>query len=383
MVSVEQLLDERRGEIKRSLDRIAVTLNAPLSHTGIDSPWKARLQPIVAAEVARLVERLDTIRGDPPRQFVELATIERRSERIATEALAFVGGISARLAGLDNGVSRLGDELLKAVATPMVQGYQPIAIPSGSEFIDVLSEVIRIRYPGSGIWDLPVVLHEFGHFLVRRLPRHTEPSVHSIIRRERDAAASRGAFAEELWSDTFATYAGGPAYPFAALHRFDPAGAADDELPSHPSAMRRFSAMHRTLGHLQQAWVRTGRFAGSLAEPVGLVTDLWHARLRAAGVQPKANQLDQRSAASLAAEFIDILDRDSPVIRYDDGRLAAAVRLSLEEDNVVMPPGAALIDLLNGAWWARSRAQAQLTDRNIDSITKGIVNVCGGEAHGW
>ena len=222
------------------------------------------MQPVVANEVARLRERLDTLPDGQSQPWSALAELERLTQLLASETLAVVGGISIRGTGLDPGADDLPEALLAAVARKMALGYEFITVPSGSEFIDVMSDVIRVRYPGTGVWDLPVVLHEFGHFLVDHLPRSAEPSVSAIIERERAASPKRGYFAEELWADTFATYAGGPAYAFSAMIRLDVVSAAEDDPPSHPSAMKRVAAIQFTLDRSQAAWQRRRRAAGSL-----------------------------------------------------------------------------------------------------------------------
>jgi hypothetical protein len=385
VVPPEQLLTERRRELETFLARIEQTLAAVVPVSEMSGQWVKRLQAIVHAEVKRLEERLAGVGGDLPRKLAELGEIERLIERIATETLAFVGGVTARSLGIDGGLCDWADALLAAVAEPMLQGYQPIALPSGSEFIDVVSEVIRVRYPGVGIWDLPVVLHEFGHFLVRRLPPGKEPSVSSVIRREREPLDEcgglrevpyLGAFAEELWADTFATYVAGPAYAFSALDRMDPTTACDDQMPSHPSAVRRSGAILSTLDHLQDKWVGRGRVAGSLAVPVALVSERWRSRLAAAGVSTDAREPERQHASALAAEFVAILDRDSPAVRYDDGRVAAEIQHGLDIDEPSLPAGAGLVDLLNGAWWARYEAETQMRQVRVDKIGRAVKAMC-------
>jgi hypothetical protein len=256
----------------------------------------------------------------------------------------------------------------------MALGYTGITVPSGSEFIDLMSDVIRVRYPGTGVWDLPVALHEFGHFLVAHLPRSAEPSVWAVIERERAVSPRLGYFAEELWADTFAAYAGGPAYAFSAMVRFDPVSAAKDAPPHHPSAVKRVAAILVTLGRSQAAWQRGRRFSGSLQEPITLTRDLWRDRLAAAGVTARPDAGDLAYAEGIAGEFLAILDRDWPGIRYDDTQRAAAVRQGLDDGKPQAPPGAGLIDVLNGGWWARRKAEAELRDTGV--ITEQVGRLC-------
>lgn len=366
-----RLFEERRKQLGDFLRQIEGTVG-PLA--GGPDPRMSRLQPVVANEVARLRERLETLPDGQGQPWAALAELERLTQLLASETLAVVGGISMRVRGLDSEAGELPEALLAAVAGSMALGYEFITVPSGSEFIDVMSDVIRVRYPGAGVWDLPVVLHEFGHFLVGHLPRSAEPSVSAIIDRERSASPRRGYFADELWADTFAAYVGGPAYAFSAMARFDVVGAAEDAPPSHPSAMKRVAAIRLTLGHSQTAWQRRRRAAGSLEVPIASAEDLWRNRLRAAGVATEPDATDRTYAEELAGQFIGILDRDWPRIRYDDTRRAAAIRQGLDDGQPELPRDAGLIDVLNGGWWARRNAEAEFGDADV--ITEQVSHMC-------
>jgi hypothetical protein len=366
-----RMLSEKRDELGGFLRRIEGAVVAPAQE---NDPRISCLQPIVSMEVARLQERLDTLSGNRGQQWRLLSEVERLTQRLATETLAVVGGSGIRATGLDNGACALADAMLATITRTMALGYEPITVPSGSEFIDVLSDVIRVRYPGTGVWDLPVVLHELGHFLVRRLRRESEPSVSTIIERERDKAPYRGYFAEELWCDVFGAYVGGPAYAFSALLRFDAAAAHEDDRPSHPSPMKRAAAIRFTLGRSQAAWRRKDLAAGSLEAPVALAEQLWLERLEASGTRPESRAEDREYADDIAREYLAILDRDLVVIRYDDARHAAAVRRGLDEGEPTVPKGAGMVDVLNGGWWARRVARAEF--RDVQVITEAVSQMC-------
>jgi hypothetical protein len=366
-----RLFEERRRELSGFLRRIEGTVS-PLAAAG--DARLGRLRPVIVNEVARLRERLDTLPAAAVLSWTDLADLERLTSRLAEETLAVVGGISLRAGGLDGDPGDLAEALLARVARAMTLGYTFITVPSGSEFIELMSDVIRVRYPGTGVWDLPVVLHEFGHFLVSHLPRSAEPSVWAVVGRERGVSPKRGFFAEELWADTFAAYVGGPAYACSALVRFDPASAAEDAPPYHPSAVKRAAAVFTTLSRSQAAWQRRQCFAGSLAEPITLARSLWQARLAAAGVTAEPDEDDLGNAEVLAGEYLAILDRDWPGIRYDDAQGAAAIRQSLDDGRPELPSEAGLIDIMNGGWWARRNAEAGL--RDTGAIAGQIEDLC-------
>jgi hypothetical protein len=365
-----RLFRERCAELSGILHRIDHIV-PPQKYAGGRT---RRLQLVVAKEVARLHEQVSRLSGDTAQGWDGLASLERLAQRLAGETLAAVGGVIIRAAELDGDTCNIADALITSISTRMTLGYELVTVPSGSEFIDLMSDVIRVRYPGTGVWDLPLSLHEFGHFLVTHLPRSSEPSVATIVEQERAERPYRGFFAEELWADTFATYVGGPAYALSALERFDVVRPDDDEKPSHPSPMKRAAAIRLTLHGSQAAWERKDLAAGSLVESIASSEQLWRDRLTASGWEEQPASEDVQSAERLAETFISILDRDWTVIRYDNASRAAAVRRGFEAAQPELPPGAGLIDVLNGGWWARRIAQTNL--QNIQPISEGVLSMC-------
>jgi hypothetical protein len=351
MMKASVEFSRRREEIGSTLEAVRDAL-AQLADA--DAVWVDSLSPIIEAEVARLNEELSQTEGSSELHWLALADISRKAERIAAEALAFVGGMAARSANLDQGQCTLADDLLRAITEGLLIGDAPITLLAASEYVDVLSEVVRVRYPGRGIWDLPIVIHELGHSVVARFtPTRDGDTPSTIIGRERTIARYRGAFADELWADTFAAYIGGPAYAFAALSRFEPSKARDDQRPTHPAPLTRAVVIFATLTRLQTAWTSSHRAGGSLAPMISLAEAFWSSRLNAAAVAPAPEEHVVRYASELAAEFVSILDREHVVLRYDDARAAAAVRRHLLEDEQLNGEYG-LVDVLNGAWWARS-----------------------------
>jgi hypothetical protein len=410
-----------RRELESSLQALSGTLAplAPQSAELVD-----RLRPIVTAEAARLRERLDRIDGDPSQQWPRLVALAADVERLAAEVLAFVGGVAARAAGLDGGLCDMADRLIDDTARQLLVNYHAITLPAAGEYIDVLSEVIRVRYPGRRIWDLPFALHELGHFLVTRFhpaggarqalaadaaeQTQADDTPARIIEREQIVGERvvpyRRAFAEELWADTFATYVCGPAYALAALTRFDPATANSDRKPTHPAATMRAGAIFATLERSQEAWQRSGKAAGSLQPLIALATRVWQARLRAVGADAQADaqvaaqaiaqadaqpaaQADAQPAAKmrregerLAVEFVGLLDRQSVASRYTNAREAGFVRGWLVEGGE-RPTQHSLLDVLNGAWWARCAPTQDGAAVALDQIEDAACTICANIQH--
>lgn len=357
---------ERRCEdVKRSLGVLGRTLLQAGDNGQAD--LVARLGLIVDAEVARVgVELSDVQAGD----WASLAEPAAKAERLAAETLAFVGGLSARAKRLDRTSCSLADELLAWVAARMSMQYEPVTLPASSEYVNVLSEVIRVRFPGRGIWDLPLVLHEFGHFLVRRFRQTRDGDAPAdIIRRESEKRRYLGAFAEELWADTFATYVGGPAYAFSLLSRFDPLRAHADSRPTHPAAIRRAAAIFATLASLERAWAGLGRGAGSLAPAISLVQARWTGLLRAAGVAVSSDAESQGQAVNLVGAFIEILDREHAAVRYENAQSAEDVRWYLLGQGP-RPENHTPVSVLNGLWLARARVESRGGPDNLTDLAE-------------
>lgn len=355
----------RRTQVRRVLDVLELALEQ--SSGTLETALVQSLTPIARSEIARVRQELCKIGSPDDDGWKELAALSEKVRRIADETLAFVGGLAARTAGLDRETCVLADELISAFATALQVGAQPVTLPSAGEYIDVLSEVIRVRFPGRGLWDLPIVLHEFGHLLAARF-RSTRPGPvpSDIFAGERERKHYRGTFAEEYWADTFATYAGGPAYAFAALSRFEPARASFDQGVTHPAAVKRASAIFQTLEALQATWEKSDSSGGTLRPAIDRARDSWHAVLASAGVDPALEVEDLQLVGGLTTSFIAILEREHPGVRYANASRAAQVRRFLAGQGA-QPDDCSLLDVLNGAWWLRSTmapdvAFEQLTD---------------------
>jgi hypothetical protein len=127
---------------------------------------------------------------------------------------------------------------------------------------DPHADIIRIRYPLSAVWDIPIAVHEFGHFISRRIQQKRadgstflpfevqKAAVLEQKQAERPDAAQPAAanaqspaqraidwpiYMDELFADILATYAIGPAFAFSAVMlRFDPLTSTVHEDGKHP-----------------------------------------------------------------------------------------------------------------------------------------------------
>ena len=135
--------------------------------------------------------------------------------------------------------------MLASLTTTLRSPSAPPSLPAPGEYVDLLSDVIRVRFPGGSVWDLPIAVHELGHFAAGRLrpDRRSRTSVEDIIARERADKRYLGYFADELFADTFATFVAGPSYAYTCMTtRFTPQSAYEDDhrlTPNRPIACSR------------------------------------------------------------------------------------------------------------------------------------------------
>lgn len=293
-------------------------------------------------------------------------------ERLVKAYLAFLEGALVRSARLDRGICDVADAFLKQLARVTVTEWSRFTIVSDGEFYAPLTDIIQLRYPHFSVWNLPVLAHEFGHYVTPRLMdrlagtnplaeyrREVRKSFESRFPagvRERESA-SIVAQLDEFIADTFATYTTGPAFACASLLlHFDPAHA-DDDPPEHPSDDRR--------AYVLLAMLEQRPEYRKIADMLRLV---WESSLRAAGRQPMA--ATDRFLDDIARRMADIWERIAPSAKLssDDWARAAALssaRLAAAPEMRLATPR----DILNAAWLCRlSATEAEVPALNESAL---------------
>src|SRR5262249_51406054 len=96
------------------------------------------------------------------KQFQE---IQDRCQYLFRECLAFMQGALIRVTALDNGLCQIADSLIKVLNHRAGNlGWDRLTVLADAEFYRDMADIIRLRFPGMNIWNLPVVAHEFGHY---------------------------------------------------------------------------------------------------------------------------------------------------------------------------------------------------------------------------
>lgn len=301
--------------------------------------------------------------------------LKRKFAPIFEESLAFVEGLLARQAGIDGGLCDIADALLRDLDFQVADlGWWGTTVLAKDEFFQDLVSIIRLRFPETSIWNLPVAAHEFGHFVVQEIEeapdgRYTEylDRFGSLFVAESNGARSGPPrYLHEYYADLFATYALGPAYAYTCLLlRFDPV-KADIDGDTHPRASMRAHLILTMLEQMNAA----GRPAGAWT---GLIKNLrawWQANLAAAKPHRASPSEDMMFLLeSLAEELHTRLLQRLPNVRYNGWACANRLRAAL------LPGGASrslernttLADVLNAAWLCRINTQNNAFDE-IDAI---------------
>jgi hypothetical protein len=177
----------------------------------------------------------------------------RMAEQLRTEVFCYVAGALLRREGIDQGVGRTADLLLDELAeharleNPLVTS---LSFTNEPESLNPMINLVRLRFPGAGVWDLPLLAHEFGHHLMHGLSddmdRDRRPIV-GLVDKLGAMGAESARHMEELFADVCATYALGPAYPLSCLVLRVPRSDLKVETESHPSWRYRVSAMIEAL----------------------------------------------------------------------------------------------------------------------------------------
>ena len=340
------------AQVERArLDRLESLLRDPIV--------VGRLSPAVVAGLHQLVKQqrasLITFLGGEQLSWAGFQQRRRTGDRVLAECLAVVAGAFTRpipsVASSCAQARCLAQEIYGL--TQLAGGHDIIA--AETECAGLMSSVVRRRFPDHGIWDLPIIAHEFGHLVVRDL-LDVNPLSGQTSRPLAEFIAGRKVQTAELAADIFAVYMLGPAYVLTlVLHRMDPtapAVSADDA--THPGDSSRVAAVLHVLGLLAAGDIEERRDQYAfLQEHLG---NWWtaaqantksEARLdehAAARVRNDAERLWNMLATSKLAgiSYVSFVNARSLANGFDGGGTPASASSAR--------------DVLNAAWLARFRA---------------------------
>ncbi len=359
MSDLRGTIDARLAELDRLNALLAdvVPAGACLPHAGELDRMSRRLRPVLAREfhplravVKRLGQDLDGIAPDAAWERLERITAQ--IDALADNVVAYVEGALARAAGTDKGLCAISDHLLDDISRRAVVPWERTSIPSARDATSTRTWVVGLRLHGAGIWFLPMMVHELGHFATERLESRlgqrlaedllglqwaTDVLPHVLP----DRLTTVLAHPHELFADVFATYTLGPAYAAALVERATPhrpSMSRDD----HPAWEFRVHAVLQTL-----------RRCSGWADAVRPISARWRADVAEAG-PPTAPCVE---SCGIIDAFVDraigVLEQTAPDSRFVDPEVLDVERDMLQ--GAGPRDGVELRTVLNAAWVHRLR----------------------------
>ena len=379
------LLAARFSTLRRKLDQAEEALkNAGLPQT---------LRDMIGAKMNVVRQQIED-QSDTGR-WAALKTCDKDAQPLFREALAWLQALNAPRWEVVRPVLAMAYALLEELCDTFGVEWLKLTIPDDEDSYSSFMKVIRLRFPLDGIWDLPVLAHEFGHYAANTdgfasplpaqraiegvldryapLPPPPPPGVEESAAAKEQRASAEAARAKmnlhlnELFADVLAAYVLGPSFGFTTmLLRFDPLRACEDD-PQHPAAaIRAFAIIDtlRRLDHDQRDQAK--KFTVALAR----IQEDWNAVL--ADVGQGGAQEPEPWVRHAVMQFYSTLLTARPGASYAGWDRADQLYGQLKYQRTPAPLGpASLRDLLNAAWLARRDPNVAL--ETIDAIIESSV----------
>lgn len=351
---IDSLLREL-GQAQAVLDR-----TPPDPVYGIFLQDRVRLEDGIKTRREELRELREKVTGNSARApcWAEFAEISLACGPLFAECLAFAVGPLVRANRMDAGLCRVADALLEDLSVKMGIVWRRHTVLAEAEFIDQLAEIIRLRFPVTSVWDLPLAAHEFGHFV--GLSLEGAGPLKQLIDESKGKDYRWEAWLREHFADTFATYTLGPAFACSCLLlRLNPAADPHQGYFTHPSDAMRAYAILRVLERMDEPKRLGQEFGGVIA----LLRERWQECSADAGrtgaqVDPANKQRIEQWLKILYALISKNYARAEYPGWSDAKVMAAKLTRGQEPADAGMKPGDAdrIADVLNAAWICRLQA---------------------------
>ena len=362
--------------------RLKEASSAMASTTALDETLRDRMQRRLDTELRDRLSCVAAKRQDLAAATVtkdswsSVAVLEATSAPLLQECLAFLQGARARAAGIDGGLCEVADLLLDEIERHCELGWRRFTILAESESFTELVQLIRLRFPPAGIWDLPIAAHEYGHFATYRMTvaerdgRLNKPvekllDARSMESKQRPEVAR--AHLQELFADCFATFVLGPSYPLSSLLlRFDPAKAMNDTT-GHPAPAKRFAAMTTILRRMNGEENSVDHFTASLQT----LDTFWLATLGPEDLARAEAVANDAKVPADAEAFYLHLKRGLGGARYQGWGEARSLMSAFDPTGQTSPARLSVRDLLNTAWMMRLSPGAK-----PEAISRHAIRFC-------
>jgi hypothetical protein len=282
------------------------------------------------------------------------------SSALLDECLLYLQAARSRGADVAPDLCEITDALFEELALKASSVvWKRFSVFAAEDSFDVMTDVIRVRYPVSGVWDIAVAVHEFGHFLSGRL-RHLrddgssslafQEHRNSVVPPQQTAALGIDwrVWVDEIFADVFATFAVGPSFGCSCLlFRFDPSSAEDEADGKHPSYAKRAYVILRALRHLNNE-----QPMGKLMRVIELLDSSWRGACQSAGTSPELSENYQTWLDGQVSTLYFMLRTDVGGLKFQ-GWESAQNKAGWLEKLPDPPEEFTLVELLNAAWICR------------------------------
>lgn len=305
------------------------------------------------------------------------------------ECLGFLGGAMLRSAHEENDICEIADALLVELSRKTPIEWKGVTMLAEAHFFTETTGLIRLPFPDYGIWNLPIAVHELGHFIGPRISDGQGDSPFQVLLQKvrndvmkvepgelsGDEVGRQLSHLRELFSDLFAVYAAGPAYACSCiLLRFDPQDfTACEDGETHPSHGKR---VHFILKGLDQMSRTTE--GGPYARIINNLKVLWEWNLKRAGHE---KCLDEKTIPSLNYQLFElypILATFVPTVQYEGWNraveLSSGLSLSREPAELLKDEDA-IADVLNAAWLWRLRQTVE-NSNTVHQVNLEAIALC-------
>jgi hypothetical protein len=225
-----EAIQTRWTPIEKSFEE---TLKEDLNDT--IGPWLDKIAESIKALSAAQPGEINQLMEKAWRDYNEI--MSEQSQLIFSDYVEFLGGLALRDAGLDEGICRIADELIRSCGSVGRTQWSALTIPASQEAV-TLAASIRMRFPEWTIWAVPLTAHELGEVVIKDNPNLEKDILTHYPGSEKKTKKNRHHMRVYL-NDAFATYVMGPAYACAAiLLRFNPRAAYQDKIKNPADAKR-------------------------------------------------------------------------------------------------------------------------------------------------
>jgi len=326
--------------------------------TAMASTWGS-LNNRLATHLTVIGSLLEALAGpqEVATSWAHFAELQDELKSTTKEILALVQGGPLRDGEQGGGIYALADALLREVAADLGRPWAGITLPGEREQLTTRSSIIHLTFPQVSVWDLPIVLHEYGHEVAPEIRNELGQSPFQLMRGVAGSAVERSHLAE-LFADSFATCVCGPAFACTlVVLRFDPTAeeATRDSL-THPSYARRVALALRVLEERKKE-IEDAAWAALIDE----LAVTWRSSLElsrpGSGVDEPVIAPATASARDPVSKLLAILDLVPQVSYRSWGRTKRLVPLLAGSGaQIGLEEGITIRDALNAAWLARLRS---------------------------